>query len=47
MKETLELLQKLLDILGNVDLETAKSWVEVEENSIALRNEGHENEETE
>ena len=42
MKETIELLQKLLEILGNVDLETAKSWVAVEENARQLLAEGHE-----
>lgn len=42
MNETIELLQKLLAILGNVDLETAVSWVQVEENAARLRAEGHE-----
>lgn len=41
MKE-LELLNKLLGILGNVTLAEAVAWAEVEENARALRAEGHE-----
>lgn len=44
---TVETLRKLLEILGNVDLETAVLWAEVEENAQRLRAEGHEVEEKE
>ena len=40
----LDVLNTLLRILGNVDLETAKTWAEVSENAEQLRAEGHENE---
>jgi hypothetical protein len=43
-QEILEIINRLLERLGNVDLETAKTWAEVEENAQSLRKEGHENE---
>ncbi len=42
--ETLDLINKLLEILGNVTLETARDWAQVEENARRLREEGHEGE---
>lgn len=41
-EDILVLINKLLEILGNVTLEEAKTWAEVEENAAALREEGHE-----
>lgn len=41
--ETLELINKLIAILGDVTLSEAKSFVEVKENAERLRAEGHEN----
>jgi hypothetical protein len=42
--ETIDLLNKLIEILGNVTLEEAIQWAQVEENARALRAEGHEGE---
>jgi hypothetical protein len=42
MNETLELINRLIAILGNVTLEEAKTWAGVEENAAKLRAEGHE-----
>ncbi|HEY8560530.1 MAG TPA: hypothetical protein VIL74_09145 [Pyrinomonadaceae bacterium] len=42
--ETIEMIQKLIEILGNVDLATAKTWLETEDNARRLRMEGHEGE---
>ena len=42
MNETLETLNRLLEILGNVSLKDAVAWAEVEENAMQLRAEGHE-----
>ena len=42
MNENLELLRKLISILGNVSLEDAVTWLEVEENAANLLAEGHE-----
>lgn len=42
MNENLELLRKLISILGNVSLEDAATWLEVKENAAALLAEGHE-----
>jgi hypothetical protein len=41
--EYLDMINKLLEILGNVSLSEAKDWVAVKENAEALRAEGHEN----
>jgi hypothetical protein len=41
MNEKLEFLRKLLTILGNVSLEEAVTWAEVEENAQMLLDEGH------
>jgi triphosphoribosyl-dephospho-CoA synthetase len=42
MKEYLEMLNKLLTILGDVTISEAKTWVEVKANAEDLRAEGHE-----
>lgn len=40
----LDVLNTLLRILGNVSLEEAKTWLEVQSNAQKLREEGHETE---
>lgn len=44
MNKTLEMLYKLMEILGNVTLKDAAAWAEVEANAQKLRDEGHEEE---
>lgn len=42
MEKYLEAINKLLEILGNVRLAEAKTWLEVESNAGSLLKEGHE-----
>jgi hypothetical protein len=42
MEKNIEFLKKLIDVIGNVTLSEAATWLEVEENAERLRAEGHE-----
>lgn len=42
MEKTIELIDTLIKLAGDVTLSEAKTWLQVEENAEALKAEGHE-----